>query len=103
MIVANPENERIISIVSLWEIAIKLAKEKMRLSEPFDILIPEQLERNLITVLGLTLPHVALVATLPMHHTDPFDRILVAQALIEGLPIVSVDSRMDAFGVQRLW
>ena len=102
-IIEDLGNERTISIVSLWEIAIKIRIDKMRLTEPFDALIPAELRRNVIDVLELNVAHVSRVATLPFHSREPFDRALVAQAIVERLPVVSVDSVFDAYGVQRLW
>jgi PIN domain nuclease of toxin-antitoxin system len=73
------------------------------LSQPFDLFIPNQLLLNDITLLDITVSHTLRVATLPFHHRDPFDRLLVAQSLVEGLPMISVDSAFDANGVTRLW
>ena len=102
-IIEDLGNQRIISVISLWEIAIKVKNEKMRLAEPFDVLIPAELNRNLIEVLDFNIAHVSLVATLPLHSREPFDRALVAQAIVERLPVVSVDLVFDAYSVQRLW
>ncbi|HYI15568.1 MAG TPA: type II toxin-antitoxin system VapC family toxin [Thermomicrobiales bacterium] len=86
-IIEDLENERTISIVSLWEIAIKIRIDKMRLTEPFDDLIPAELHRNVIDVLEFNIAHVSLVA----------------QAIVERLPVLSVDPVFDAYGVNRLW
>jgi PIN domain nuclease of toxin-antitoxin system len=102
-ILEDLNNERIISVISLWEIAIKVKRDKMRLAEPFDVLIPAELNRNLIEVLDFNITHVSHVAALPLHSREPFDRALVAQAIVERLPVVSVDAVFDAYGVQRLW
>ena len=102
-IVEDPDNERTISIVSLWEIAIKVKIGKMRLTEPFNVLIPAELNQNIIDVLDFNIAHVSLVATLPSHSSEPFDRALVAQAIVERLPVVSVDPDFDAYSVDRLW
>ena len=58
---------------------------------------------NGIELLSITTEHLAIVATLPLHHRDPFDRLLIAQTIVEGLPIVGADSAFDAYPVQRLW
>ncbi len=97
------ENPMLVSMASLWEIAIKHDLGKLSLERPFVELIPEQLERQRIGVLGIELPHLAELTRLPLHHRDPFDRLLVAQARAEGLPIVSVDGALDVYGVQRIW
>jgi len=99
----SPDSERWLSIASLWEIAIKTSIGKLSLTRPFEQFIPEQLTRNGFQVLGLTVEHTARVATLPLHHRDPFDRMLVAQCLVENLPLLSSDEPLDAYGIQRLW
>ena len=58
---------------------------------------------NSISLLPITLEHAALISTLPLHHRDPFDRMLVAQSLTEGMPIISADPALDAYGVVRFW
>jgi hypothetical protein len=68
------------------------------LSQPFDLFIPNQLLLNDITLLDIAVSHTLLVATLPFHHRDPFDRLLIAQSLIEGCPLISTDSVFDAYG-----
>ena len=96
-------DERLLSTASLWEMAIKLSLSRLSLAQPLDVLIPEQLRLNGINVLSIELSHIAVVVTLPFHHRDPFDRLLVAQSIVEGLPIVSADVALDAYGVNRQW
>ena len=93
----------LISAASLWEIAIKIGIGKLTLTQPFDTFIPDQLTRNAIDLLPITVPHLALVSTLPLHHRDPFDRLLVAQAIIEQILIVSIDDKFDLYGANRIW
>jgi Uncharacterized protein conserved in bacteria len=95
-------NEKFLSVVSLWEIAIKLSIGKLSLSEPFDKLIPQQLSLNGFELLNIEIDHAAMVATLPFHHRDPFDRLLIAQALVEKMAIVSTDTAFDAYPITRL-
>lgn len=97
------ENPMLVSVASLWEIAIKHGLGKLSLERPFAEIIPAQLERQRIGVLGIELAHLAELARLPFHHRDPFDRLLVAQARAEKLPIISVDPALDIYGVQRIW
>lgn len=96
-------NELFISIASLWEIAIKVSIGKLHLSQPFDRLFPVLLEINSIGVLGITVEHTKRVCELPLYHRDPFDRIIVAQAQSEQLLLISADSRLDSYGIQRIW
>jgi PIN domain nuclease of toxin-antitoxin system len=93
----------LLSVVSLWEISIKVSIGKLALVQPYNIFMPQQLTANAIEVLPISLAHLGVVATLPFHHRDPFDRLLAAQAMIEQLPIVSIDSAFDAYSVKRLW
>jgi PIN domain nuclease of toxin-antitoxin system len=83
--------------------AIKTSLGKLILAHPFGSLIPAQLQVNGINLFGITLPHTVAVSTLPFHHRDPFDRLLVAQAIVERMPIVSGDMAFDAYPAQRLW
>jgi PIN domain nuclease of toxin-antitoxin system len=102
-LIEDETNERFLSAASLWEMAIKSSTGKLTLSAPFDVLIPRQLSLNGIGLLGIEVAHAAVVSTLPFHHRDPFDRLLVAQAIVESIPIVSVDTAFDIYAVTRLW
>ena len=102
-LVQNNESPRLVSIASLWEIAIKSSLGKLKLSEPFESLFPSQIHSNGFSLLPITIAHVARVSTLPFHHRDPFDRLLAAQALVENIGIVSTDAQLDAYGVTREW
>ncbi|HEU0015762.1 MAG TPA: type II toxin-antitoxin system VapC family toxin [Longimicrobium sp.] len=97
------ENAMLVSAAGLWEIAIKHSLGKLSLDRPFSDLIPEQLERQRIGVLAIELAHLSEFVHLPLHHRDPFDRLIVAQARAEGLPIISVDPALDSYGIQRIW
>ena len=93
----------LISAASLWEIAIKISIGKLKLTQPFDAFISDQLTKNAIDLLPIAVPHLALVSTLPFRNRDPFDRLLVAQAIIEQIPIVSIDDIFDMYGANRMW
>jgi PIN domain nuclease of toxin-antitoxin system len=97
------ENDLLLSVASLWEIAIKASLGKLQLQQPFGALIPALLRELEIELLGITVEHVTAVAALPFHHRDPFDRLLIAQARVEQLSIVSGDAALDAYGVDRRW
>ena len=102
-IIRDPANEILISPASYWEIAIKVGIGKLSLAQPFDPFIEQQIGRNHITILPIEPRHAAAVISLPPHHRDPFDRILVAQSLVEVIPLVSSDTRLDHYGIQRIW
>lgn len=96
-------NALLLSIASLWEIAIKLSLGKLTVKMPTEVLMTQQLTCNDIDVLPITVAHLLVVSTLPLHHRDPFDRLLIAQAIVEQTPIVSADPAFDAYPVHRLW
>lgn len=102
-LIEDPGNERLISVASLWEMAIKISLGRLTIAQPFATLIPDQLQRNSIQVLDINVAHTAQVTILPFHHRDPFDRMLIAQALVEAIPLVGVDNAFDAYSVTRLW
>ena len=96
-LIEDEKNRKFISVASLWEIAIKSSIGKLSLSAPFDQLIPQQLSLNGFELLPIEVSHLAAVTTLPFHHRDPFDRLLIAQALAENMPIVSSDPAFDTY------
>jgi PIN domain nuclease of toxin-antitoxin system len=91
-----------ISIASLWEIAIKANIGKLTLSFAFTD-IATQLSNLSITQLPITFNDLETYLSLPLHHRDPFDRILIAQAMNHSLTLIRNDSQMDAYSIQRLW
>jgi PIN domain nuclease of toxin-antitoxin system len=99
----NKQNLFYLSIASVWEIAIKVNLGKLNLEQPIENFILPQLQENDINLLGISFQHAVKVAELPHHHRDPFDRMLIAQSLVENLPILSRDKAFDAYNVQRLW
>jgi PIN domain nuclease of toxin-antitoxin system len=102
--IADARNECLVSIASCWEIAVKVSLDKLRLGGgPVGRFLPEQLAANGFEVLPVALRHVAMVAELPFHHRDPFDRMLVAQALADDLALVSADPAFAAYGVRLVW
>lgn len=101
--IAHLQNECLVSIASCWELAIKMSRGKLEISGSVERFIPEQLAANRFRELGIEVRHVARVARLPFHHRDPFDRLLAAQALEEGLTIVSADPVFRRYGVKRIW
>jgi PIN domain nuclease of toxin-antitoxin system len=102
-LIEEPANRKFVSVATCWEIAIKAGLKKLDLGEPAATFLPREPATNHFDLLAIELRHVTFVETLPHHHNDPFDRLLVAQAVIEGLPIVSADVALDSYGVSRLW
>jgi PIN domain nuclease of toxin-antitoxin system len=102
-VIEDAGNRKLLSVASYWEIAIKAGLGKLTLGEPSGTYITAALSRTGVELLPISLAHATRVETLPPHHRDPFDRLLVAQVLIEAIPIVGVDLIFDAYGVTRLW
>jgi PIN domain nuclease of toxin-antitoxin system len=99
----SSESERLLSMASLWEIAIKANLGKLAFVRPLEQFIPEQLALNYIRLLDISMSHILRVGTLSLHHRDPFDRMIIAQSLVENLPVLSNDEAFDAYGVNRIW
>lgn len=99
----DTDNVLYLSIASIWEIAIKLSLNKLEIELPLHEFISKQLNSNDIQELSIQRHHVMKVVEFPFHHRDPFDRLIIAQALIDSMPIVGKDEIFDAYGVKRLW
>ena len=99
----DPANQKFISVATCWEIAIKVGLKKLNLGEPATTFLPRELAANKFDLLAIELAHATFVESLPPHHKDPFDRLLVAQAMIEKLSLVSADAAFDRYGATRLW
>lgn len=102
-LIADLGNQAMLSVGSLWEIAIKVSLGKLILSKPFDQLMPEQIALNDIEILQISLDDLGVVAELPFHHRDPFDRLIVSQAMTRSIPLLSSDATLDQYPIQRLW
>ena len=102
-LINNPEIQPFLSVASLGEMAIKISMGKLNLNQPLETLISPQLAHNGIELLEIKTPPLLTVSKLPYHHTDPFDRMIIAQALVEQMPIVGRDKAFDAYDVIRLW
>jgi PIN domain nuclease of toxin-antitoxin system len=94
--IRDPDNVILVSIISFWEIAIKRALGKLEFHDDFEEVMAEEG----FDLLPLTYPHLRCLNDLPLLHRDPFDRLLIAQALAERLPIVTADRNFAAYGVE---
>jgi len=101
--IKDPANELLLSVVSVWEMAIKMQLGKLRLTTPLAERISSQQARNQFAVLPVELRHTLQLTELPLHHKDPFDRLLVAQAQVEGAALVSGDAALRHYAVTILW
>jgi PIN domain nuclease of toxin-antitoxin system len=100
---ADPANDRLLSAATIWELSIKVGQGKLALSLPYRPWMEKAIADLKLTILPITVEYADRQATLPPHHKDPFDRLLIAQALVEGIPVVSADAAFDLYGVARLW
>ena len=95
-------NELLLTAASVWEMQIKIQLGKLKLSLPLKELLKNQQETNDLTVSPVALTHVLTLDALPFHHKDPFDRLLIAQSIVEGLTIVTADSQFSAYSAKLL-
>lgn len=102
-LINDPANDVLISPASYWEIAIKVGLGKLNLHASYDDFMRRGIVGNDFDILPIEPRHTSLLTTLPLHHRDPFDRLLIAQALVDGIPIVSADAAFDPYGVVRIW
>jgi PIN domain nuclease of toxin-antitoxin system len=99
----NDSNTLLLSVVSVWEMQIKMQLGKLKISRPIEELIKTQQQTNGLQILSVELAHVLSLSNLPSHHKDPFDRLLIAQANVEGATLVSMDPAFSSYGVKVLW
>ena len=102
-LIADPGSDIEISPATYWEVAIKISLRKYTLSESFEVFMEREITSNDFHILHIAPKHVAVLTTMPFHHRDPFDRLLIAQAVVERIPIVSGDAAFDAYPITRLW
>ena len=101
--IENPAREKFVSAASLWEIAVKLSLKKLKLPRPFGEIFPRQLEVNGFEMLPVSCAQLNRLVELPFHHRDPFDRMLIAQAIAEDLIIVTRDPEFSKYPAKILW
>ena len=99
----NQENRLFFSAASLWEICIKKCLGKIALKNGWFHTIQNEMETNTIQWLPIEMAHCIEVAEMPFHHRDPFDRMLIAQALVEDMQLLSRDRRLSDYAIERIW
>jgi PIN domain nuclease of toxin-antitoxin system len=102
-LILDPDSELLLSAASAWEMAIKERLGKLILPQPLATLVPAQLKRNMIEPLAVSHEHALATATLPPYHRDPFDRLLIAQARIERVAILTPDEAFSPYDVSVAW
>lgn len=101
--IESSTNEKLVSPASYWEIAIKISIGKYTLPQPYEQFIQKAIDDNGFAILPIMPQHTAALTILPFHHRDPFDRLMIAQAMVEQMPIVSGDVVFDTYPVTRIW
>lgn len=96
-------NILLLSLASVWEILIKIQLGKLSLPAPLGDILEKQQQTNQIELLPIALPHILALEQLTQYHRDPFDRLLIAQARVEGIPIISDDSVFSQYPVELIW
>lgn len=99
----DPSNQLFLSAATIWELAIKFGQGKITLSMPYRDWMLKAINDLGLRILPITVAYADHQSTLPPHHKDPFDRLLIAQAIVERIPVVGTDLIFDAYGVQRIW
>lgn len=99
----DPQNDLYLSLASIWEIQIKLQIGKLTLKLPLPITIQAHQQTNQLQLWNIKPAHIYNLSQLPLHHKDPFDRMLLAQAITEGFSLLSQDTRLAAYPVQVIW
>ena len=99
----DPTNVRPVSAATIWELAIKVGQGKIALSMPYRQWMETAITDLKLDILPVTVEYAERLSLLPPHHKDPFDRLMIAQALVDGIAVVGVDVFFDAYGVTRIW
>ena len=102
-VIQAPEHRCVVSLVCAWEIAVKVSIGKLKIPGPVSRFFPRELHTHDFEQLDIGLRAICRVESLPLHHRDPFDRLLIAQALEEKLPVVTADPVFRKYGVKRIW
>lgn len=101
--IKDPANQVFLSVASVWELQIKIKLGKFSLSDKLENVIAQQRQTNNLLLLSVQLSHALHLENLPLHHKDPFDRMLVAQTVVENLRIITADRQFSVYGVATLW
>lgn len=102
-LIEDPTNERLLSMASLWEMAIKASLGRLKLDLSFPEMVEREIRGNAMEVLVIRPKHLDELAKLPFHHRDPFDRLIIAQSLVEDAPIIGRDEAFESYPVRLLW
>jgi len=99
----DENNEILLSIASLWELAIKVSLKKLIIPGCLADFVKEHITGNNIQILNISLSHIYRLESLQYHHRDPFDRLIISQSIEENIPIISSDNEFDHYEIKRIW
>ncbi|BAI91890.1 type II toxin-antitoxin system VapC family toxin [Arthrospira platensis NCB002] len=102
-LVEDGHNHKLISVATVWEMSIKQSQNKLTLEKTASDYIEEKIRLDDFELLPIQLNHLRILSSLPFYHKDPFDRLLIAQAMQENIPILSKDMAFYAYPIQRIW
>ena len=101
--ILDPANQIFLSAASVWELQIKITLGKFKFNDKFENVIAQERQTNELRILPVNLAHALYLENLPLHHKDPFDRLLISQAIVENMILVSNDSKFSAYPVNLWW
>ena len=101
--ISNPANKLFLSAASVWELQIKIKIGKFSFSDTLENVIADEITINRLQILSVNLSHALYLKNLPLHHKDPFDRLLISQAIVENLNLLSKDPKFSEYPVNLLW
>jgi PIN domain nuclease of toxin-antitoxin system len=101
--ITDPRNDLVLSAATVWEIAIKAGIGKLTLSLPYGQWMTKAISDLSLSLLPITVQYAEVQAALPHHHGDPFDRLIIAQTIVEAMQVISNDGQFDLYGVTRIW
>ena len=101
--ISHPQNVVFLSVVTVWELQIKIALNKLAIKGGLANAVQDERQRNGVQILPVQLSHALYLENLPLHHQDPFDRLLISQAMVENMTLISLDRKFPLYPVNLLW
>jgi PIN domain nuclease of toxin-antitoxin system len=102
-VISDPGSQVLVSAASAWEIAVKAAAGRLEIDGPADEFVTDRIRRHGFESLAIDIAHALCAGSLPRHHDDPFDRLIVAQGMVEHLPIVTGDPMLGLYDIETIW
>ncbi|HAC64764.1 MAG TPA: PIN domain nuclease [Cyanothece sp. UBA12306] len=99
-LIEDRNNSKYLSVASLWEMSIKYSSGKLKLETSYEQFIEEEITQTNLNLLHIKLEHLNIVSSLPFHHRDPFDRLIISQSMVEGMSIITVDSAFEQYPIK---